>query len=123
MAGDEQAFSWVREHRPDLLVSAMVDFRLRLRDRDAEERARARGDKVIAVGQKAAYFTGTDHFVNMIANDGLLGFSGIARLADLLVDASRTEKDARTVIQVKARGIEGYPLPLDAPAGEEASLA
>ena len=123
MAGDERAFSWVREHRPDLLVSAMVDFRLRLRDRDADGRARARGEKFIAVGQKAAYFTGTDHFVNMIANDGLLGFSGISRLADLLVDASRTERDARTVIQVKARGIEGYPLPLDAPAGEEASRA
>lgn len=111
MAGDDEAFAWVRDKRPDLLVSAMVDFRMRLRERDASRMAAKSGKSIVAVGQKAAYFTGTSHFVNMIANDGLLGFTGIVRLADLLVEASLHERDVRRIIQVKARGIEDYPLP------------
>ena len=118
LPGDEAAFDWVRRRRPDLLVSAMVDFRMRLRGRDAASLAEGAGGRVVAVGQKAAYFTGSSHFVNMVANDGLLGFVGISKLAGLLEDAFRNERDVRSIIQVKARGIEAYPLPVEE-AGEE----
>jgi hypothetical protein len=110
LPGDEAAFDWVRRHHPDLLVSAMVDFRMRLRGRDAAGRAEEAGRELVAIGQKAAYFTGTGRFVNMISNDGLFGFTGISRLAGMLEEAFRDERDARSIIQVKARGIEDYRL-------------
>lgn len=106
LPGDDASFHRLQNIRPDLLMSAMVDFRLRTRARDAAERAAKTGGIVLAVGQRAAYFTGTDHFVNMIANDGLYGFTGIAAFADRLADAYRNAKDARTLIQIKARGCD-----------------
>lgn len=55
----------------------------------------------LAIGQDAAYFTGTKHFVNMVESDGLYGYDGIIRLAAFIEDAAANEKDTRSVIQIK----------------------
>ena len=60
----------------------------------------------LAVGQKAAYFCGTRHFVNMVEGGGLYGFSGIARLAERIVEAATTELDTEKVIRCKGLGCE-----------------
>ena len=62
--------------------------------------------KTLAIGQKAAYFTGTKHFVNIVEGGGLLGFDGIRRMAELMEEAFETERDARDFIQQKGLGCE-----------------
>lgn len=95
-ADDMPAAEWLSENAPDILFKATVNFRGRFYDRD-------RGP-FLAIGQKAAYFTGTDHFVNMVENNGLHGFDGIAKLADLMIEAYETATDVKPIISVKAWG-------------------
>ena len=62
------------------------------------------GGRVLAIGQKAAFFTGTPHFVNMVEDGGLYGYGGILELAGLMQEAAMEEKDAEKLIQVKGWG-------------------
>ena len=62
------------------------------------------GGKVLAIGQKAAYFTGTSHFVNMVEDGGLYGYGGILELAAMMEEAAGEEKDTEKLIQVKGWG-------------------
>ena len=50
---------------------------------------------VLAIGQKAAWFTGTRHFVNLVEGAGLYGFDGIRRMAELMTEAWQEEKRSR----------------------------
>ncbi len=58
------------------------------------------------MGQKAAYFTGTDNFVNIVEGGGMYGFDGICRMAEKLEDAFLHKKDARRLIQIKGLGCD-----------------
>jgi Nitrogenase component 1 type Oxidoreductase. len=98
--GDEDAFGWLRGHLPSLKIHSTVNFRCRF----AERSGTADGKPVLAVGQKAAYFSGTNHFVNIVENGPLWGFDGICRLARMMEDAALHESDMRGMIQVKAWG-------------------
>lgn len=62
------------------------------------------GGRILAIGQKAAYFTGTKHFVNILEAGGLWGFHGIEKLAEMMIDAFENEKDTKAVIEEKAFG-------------------
>lgn len=94
---EEGVLAWLREHAPDLEVSSIVLPELRVASRTREGR-------VLAVGQKAAWFTGTPHFVNMVEGGGLWGFAGIRRMAELMLDALEHEKDARDLVPRKGLG-------------------
>ena len=61
-------------------------------------------DDVLAIGQKAAYFTATKHFVNILEGGGMYGFDGICRLSALIRAAALNEKDTEKIIQVKGWG-------------------
>ena len=65
-------------------------------------------EKILALGQKAAYFTGSNNFVNIVEGGGMYGFDGIVKLADLMIDAFLNEKDAKKLIQFKGLGCENY---------------
>lgn len=91
--------AWLKEKAPDLPLRATADFRARFSAHDETA-----GKKCLAIGPKVAYFTGTDHFVNMIENNAWYGFDGIVRLADAMIDAFLHEKDAKSIIQVKGWG-------------------
>lgn len=95
-ADDMPACEWLKINAPDIDFIATVNFRGRFYERD--------GSDFLAIGQKAAYFTGTDHFVNMVENNGLHGFDGICQLADLMIDAYQNAKDVKPIISVKAWG-------------------
>ena len=100
ISAEEKAdFDWLQAHTPELALYPTVSPGMRVRPRDAAD--------TLAVGQKAAYFTGTEHFVNLVLGSGLYGFDGIVRLADLLREAYRTPKDTRSIIQVKGWGCGG----------------
>ena len=63
-------------------------------------------ETILALGQKAAYFTDSPHFVNLVENGGLYGFDGIRQLAELIEDAFITQKDPEQTIQIKGLGCE-----------------
>ena len=94
---DEQRdFEWLRENKPDLLVRSTVHVQGR--------RPAKRDNKVLAIGQKAAWFTGTEYFVNMIEGGGLYGFSGIEKFLSIMEEAYNTPKDTRDIIPRKGIG-------------------
>ena len=64
--------------------------------------------KILALGQKAAYFTGSNNFGNIVAGGGMYGFSSIEKLSNLMVDAFLNEKDMKKLIQFKGLGCENY---------------
>jgi len=94
-------FEYLRKTYPDLTVSAAVHAKMRFAPRFAET-----GDGVLAIGQKAAWFCGTRHFVNIVSGGGLYGYSGLVRLAGLMLDAFREEKNTEEVIRRKGFGCE-----------------
>ena len=104
---EEEDFRWLQAHAPDLAVCSCLSPGLRFR----RERLRQRGAwceagaRPLAVGQKAAYLAETDRFVNIVAGGGFWGFSGMARLAELMEEAWRCPKDAQTLIQRKGLGL------------------
>ncbi len=100
VSAEEKAnFDWLQAYVPALMLYPTVSPGMRVRPRDAAG--------TLAIGQKAAYFTGTAHFVNLVLGSGLYGFDGIMRLADLLREAFRTPKDTRSIIQIKGWGCGG----------------
>lgn len=102
--GDEAAFDYLKVNLPELKMRAITNFRCRTWPRDEAEKD---DGQLLAIGQKATYFTGTNHFVNMIFNSGLIGYTGIIRLTSLMEDAVMDEKSARDLIQIKAWGCHG----------------
>ena len=99
LAEDRENFEWIRENCPDIEVSSTNRPAMRFSHHDSEQ-------KILAVGQKAAYFSATDHFVNVAESGGYYGFDGIEQIMRLMEDAFLHEKDRRTVIQRKGYGCE-----------------
>lgn len=96
LPGEEKALNWLKENYPEFWIKATMDFRCRTWKKNRND--------VLAIGQKAAYFSGTTHFVNMVANDGLYGYVGIRKLCQRMLDAFIYEKDTKKVLAVKAKG-------------------
>ncbi|MBQ4194366.1 MAG: nitrogenase [Clostridia bacterium] len=98
ISGEERDdFLVLQKTCPDLLLSPTVDPVMRVRPRETEE-------TTLAVGQKAAYFTGTDRFVNLVENGGFWGYHAVLGMAELMREAWETPKDAKSLIQIKGWG-------------------
>ena len=68
--------------------------------------SRKNNRKILAIGQKAAWFTGSRNFVNMVQGGGLYGFDGIRRLCGLMTEAYQKEKDTEDLVVRKGWGCE-----------------
>lgn len=90
-------FDWLQKNAPELIIRATVEVKCRVLPRETETRT-------LAIGQKAAYFSGTRNFVNIVEGGGAWGFDGISRMAARMIDAWLHEKDPRTQIQPKGLG-------------------
>ena len=100
--GEEKAdFEALQKEAPDLMLYATVEVKMRFLH-GAE--VGGHGKHFLALGQKAAYFTGSDNFVNIVECGGLYGFNGIIRMASEMEDAYLHKKDARRLIQIKGFG-------------------
>lgn len=100
--GEEQNdFVWLRRNLPELKLCATVHVKMRFAGKGVHETG-----KVLAIGQKAAYFSGSPYFVDLVAGGGQYGFDGIANLAELMTEAFLQPKDTETVIQHKGWGCE-----------------
>lgn len=96
---EKETFDWLREHAPELELIATIQVKMRVLPRGGEE-------EVLAIGQKAAYFCRSRHFVNLVQGEGLYGFDGIRRTAELMMDAYREEKDTEKLVIQKGWGCE-----------------
>lgn len=98
VSGEEiAALDWLREHAPHVQLSSIVLPELRVSPREREV-------KTLALGQKAAWFCGTQYFVNLVEGGGLWGYAGIRSLAQLMCEAWTTPKDTRDLIPRKGLG-------------------
>ena len=96
---EKEVFFWLKENYPELKLISTVRPEMRVRTRQQSE-------KILAIGQKAAWFTGSRNFVNMVQGGGLWGFDGIRRTAQLMVEAFNEEKDPEDLIVRKGWGCE-----------------
>lgn len=96
-AEDKDNFLWLQEHCPSLMIYSARHAKMRTASRSP-------GEPWLAIGQKAAYFTGTTHFVNMAEGGGLRDFTGLQTLLDLMINACQHEKEAVHYIQQKGWG-------------------
>ncbi len=99
---DQADFVWLQQHAPDLAVCATVHAKSGLLAQTVTQ-----PQQVLAIGQKAAYFSGTQHFVNLVEGGGLYGFDGIVKLAALMIQATLTAQDTKEIVQVKGWGCCG----------------
>ena len=98
-AEEENDLAWLRENAPELILSSVILPEMRVAERKRE-------GKILAIGQKAAWFTGTAHFVNIVQGGGLWGYSGIRAMAKLMTDAFFEAKDTRDLVPRKGLGCE-----------------
>ena len=96
---EKEDFLWLQKYAPELELIATIQVKMRVPPRGGEE-------KVLAIGQKAAYFSRSRHFVNLVQGEGLYGFDGIRRTAELIMDAYRNEKDTERLVIQKGWGCE-----------------
>jgi len=96
-AEDKADFTALQKSNPDLTLYPTVHSIMRVYPRKTEL-------KTLAIGQKAAYFTGTEHFVNIVEGGGKYGFSCVKQLAELMQEAFLKPKNTRELIQIKGMG-------------------
>lgn len=94
---ERKDFIWLKENSPNLKLYSTVQVKMRFLSQNS-------GKKLLAIGQKAAYFTGTGYFVNIVEGGGMYGFDGICHLMDIMEEAFLKEKDTKSLIQIKGLG-------------------
>ena len=93
---ERRDYDLICEMRPDLRVyPTMEPDMLHFRED---------GDRILAIGQKAAYFNNTEYFVNIADGGGMYGLDGISRMVDEMIDAYNSPKDTRRLISHKGIG-------------------
>ena len=101
ITGEEKAdFEYLKENHPDLLLYPTVHAAMRFH-------SPRESSNFLAVGQKAAHFTNTTHFVNVVEGGGMWGFQAVTETARLIEEAFLEEKDLRGLIQIKGMGCAG----------------
>lgn len=98
-AEDKPAFEKLKNISPDLDIYPTVHPAMRIIPRKFD-------GKILCIGQKAAYFTDSRNFVNMVLGGGHWGFDGIIRLCREIEDAFLNEKETSKLIQAKGLGCE-----------------
>ena len=93
---EEDDFNYLAEKYPELILHSTIHV--------GDRRLIRSSDKVLTIGQKAAWFEGTDYFVNMIEGGGLYGFAGILEFLKITEDAFVNAKDLRDIVPRKGLG-------------------
>ena len=98
VSGEEEAAFYELQHSsPELLLCSTVRPECRIYH-ETEDTG------VLALGQKAAWFTASRHFVNVVEGAGWYGYDGMEKLAGAMRQALLTEQDPETVIPRKGLG-------------------
>ena len=97
---EKQAFEYLKKTYPNLLLFPTVHASMRFL-------AEKEPTGYLAIGQKAAHFLNTRHFVNVVEGGGMLGYQAIEKTLKQMQEAFREEKDMRSLIQIKGMGCSG----------------
>ena len=101
VTGEEKKdFEYLKAHHPNLELFPTVHAAMRF-----HPPGEATG--WLAIGQKAAHFCNTPHFVNVVEGGGMMGYQAVTRTLALLREAHQEEKDMRALIQIKGMGCGG----------------
>ena len=101
VTGEEKGdLEYLREHYPDLMLYPTVHAAMRFHSPKETS-------DFLAIGQKAAHFTHTRHFVNVVEGGGMWGFQAVRETARLMEEAFGEEKNLRGLIQIKGMGCGG----------------
>jgi hypothetical protein len=101
ITGEETcAFAYLQTHYPALELFPTVHASMRFE-------ARKEPSDYLAIGQKAAHFLNTPHFVNVVEGGGMLGYQAVLKTLRLMREAFLEEKDTRNLIQIKGMGCGG----------------
>jgi len=99
------AYEKLLELKPDMKLYPTMDPAMRFADNEHEDMIETdESEKIIAIGQKAAYFVHTPYFLNIADGGGMYGLDGICRMGEMLVEAYKTPKDTRKLISHKGLG-------------------
>ena len=102
--GDKAAFESLQKEHPDLMIYPTVHPGMRFaRSANVEEQGEG---QVLAIGQKAAAFEETDHFVNVVEGGGMTGYEAVTRTCRLMREAFLEKKEMRELVQIKGLGCE-----------------
>jgi len=93
---EKENFEYLQKNYPDIILHSTMHV--------SDRRPVRSKEKVLAIGQKAAWFEGTDYFVNMIEGGGHYGYSGICEFIRLMEDAFINSKDMRDIVPRKGLG-------------------
>lgn len=97
---EKETFAFLKEHFPELMLYPTVHAAMRFH-------SPGEVSDFVAIGQKAAHFTNTPHFVNVVEGGGMLGYQAVRKTMELLMEAAKTPKDLRSLIQIKGMGCGG----------------
>ena len=97
---EKEDFEFLKCHYPHLEITPTLHPAMRFAAPLKEEACS------LAVGQKAAFFTGSVHFADLVWGRGFFGHSGVAAIAQLMLEACRTPKEIQQVISHKGWGCE-----------------
>ena len=88
---EEQEFYWLSKHAPELELRATIQPKMRVLPRNHE-------GKMLALGQKAAWFTQSPYFVNVVEGAGWYGCDGIRNMAELMIRAYKEEIEVEFLV-------------------------
>ena len=97
---EKEDFFFLKKNHPSLMIASKVNAKMRFAGKGVNKGE----EKILAIGQGAAYFARTPYFVNMIADASLFGFDGIIRLAGKMVESFETPQNTEQIIQIKGLG-------------------
>ena len=97
---EKKTFEYLKANYPDLQLYPTVHSSMRFL-------AAKESTGYLAIGQKAAHFMNTNHFVNVVEGGGMLGYQAVLKTMDLMQEAFLEEKDMRSLIQIKGMGCGG----------------
>lgn len=101
VTGEEKTdFEYLKAHHPDLQLFPTVHAAMRFHPPKENS-------EFLAIGQKAAHFCNTPHFVNVVEGGGMLGYQAVTKTLELLRQAYTEEKEMRALIQIKGMGCGG----------------
>ena len=104
---EEKEFYRLQENCPDLLLCSTIHVRGRILHAKAIDAAHG---GFLAIGPKAAWFCGTEHFVNLVDYGGMWGYAGLKKIAELMREAFLYPKDTRDLVPRKGLGCESILL-------------
>ena len=102
-AEEKQDFDWLKANGKDVLLCSTIHVRGRVLHGGGIDSAH---ENYLAVGPKAAWYCGTQHFVNLVDCGGMWGYSLLAKMAALMEEAFLTAKDTRDLVPRKGLGCE-----------------